>query len=105
METIKDSFFFQHVKKATRARGTQNANILDSVLTDEADRIDDIEFTSPIGKSDHAVLIFEYLLKRDINYKPKFVYRFHKDDYEKMKNFLNINWENEFSQNPASINA
>ena len=105
VEAIKDSFFFQHVKKSTRARGTQNSNILDLVLTDEADRIDDIEFTSPIGKSDHAVLVFDYRVKRDINYKPKFVFKFHKGDYDQMKNILNINWENELSQYNNDINT
>ena len=39
----------------TRVRGQNEPHVLDLVLTDD-EIIDDIEYLSPLGKSDHAVL-------------------------------------------------
>ena len=44
-----------HIMNQTRARGQKEPNILDLVLTDDQ-IIDDIQYLSPLGKSDHAVL-------------------------------------------------
>ena len=40
----------------TRARAQNEPHILDLVLTDN-EIIDDIEYLSPLGKSDHAVFL------------------------------------------------
>ena len=47
---------FQYVSDPTRFRA-QHEHVLDLVITDE-DFIDAVEYCSPLGKSDHALLSF-----------------------------------------------
>jgi len=49
------NFLFQHFPSATRARGMDTPHLLDLVVTDVQDIIKDIDITSPLGKSNHAV--------------------------------------------------
>ena len=56
-EGIRDNFLFQHVTLPTRGRLGNKSNILDLVFTNEKYMIDDIVYESPLGKSDHSVLI------------------------------------------------
>jgi len=55
IKTMQDNFLSQHIMNPTRVRGQNEPHILDLVLTDDQ-IIDDIEYLSPLGKSDHAVL-------------------------------------------------
>ena len=84
VETIKYSYLHQHVKTPTRGRKDQNPSLLDLILTDEADRISNLDIQSPLGKSDHSVLLFDYNLKIQSNYKPKIIYNYEKADFEKI---------------------
>jgi hypothetical protein len=47
--------FFQFVSP-TRWRGTNTLHILDLIITNKEPMISDLEYTSPLGKSDHCVL-------------------------------------------------
>jgi len=42
----------------TRWRGTNNASLLDPVLTNEEGMVSDINIEAPLGKSDHSVILF-----------------------------------------------
>jgi len=53
--TMQDNFLSQHIMNPTRAIGQNKPHILNLVLTDD-EIIDDIEYLSQLGKSDHAVL-------------------------------------------------
>jgi len=55
IKTMQDNFLSQHIMNQTRVRGQNEPHILDLVLTDDQ-IIDDIQYLSPLGKSDHAVL-------------------------------------------------
>jgi len=46
------------VKKPTRGRPGQKANLLDLVITLEENAIDDIKYENPLGKGDHTVIHF-----------------------------------------------
>ena len=59
IETMRDSFLTQHIIKPTRARGTNKPSTLDLVMTNEEGMIQEIEYLSPLGKSDHTVLQFK----------------------------------------------
>ena len=59
-EGIRDNFLFQHVTLPTRWRLGNKSNILDLVFTNEKGMIDDIVYESPLGKSDHSVLIITF---------------------------------------------
>ena len=46
----------QFVTEPTRSRCTDNPHVLDLVISNE-DIITDIKYLSPLGKSDHSVLL------------------------------------------------
>ena len=104
IEAVKDSYLFQHIKEPTRSRGTQRENLLDLVFTDDQNRIDNITHTSPLGNSDHMVLTFNYIVKQDIEYKPKNVYNYNKGNYENMREDLRqLNWNEELAKHDHDI--
>ena len=55
--------------------------------------MENIEITSPLGKSDHAVINFS--IKSDLKWQDSRTekYIFKKGDYEKMKKDLDVDWE------------
>ena len=55
---IQDNFLTQHVSEHTRFREGQQDSLLDLIITDTPDRITDISFTAPLGKSDHVCLVY-----------------------------------------------
>ena len=73
LEVPKDCYFTQHIDRPTRSR-CQIANIHDLVITDEQNRNDDIDYQSPLGQSDHSVLIFKYKVHTVINTNPRILY-------------------------------
>ena len=94
IETIRDCYLYQHVTKPTRCRSDQIPHVLDLVLTNEEGMIQDLEHQSPLGKSDHGVLVFQficYLIQKNLKKKS---YIYHKGDYAGLKNSLNIDWQN-----------
>jgi hypothetical protein len=56
IESLRDSFLVQMVKKPTRFREGQTPHILDLVIVNNDSLVSDIEHLCPIGKSDHEVL-------------------------------------------------
>ena len=60
LEGIKDCFLFQHVREPTRFREGQTPNILDLILTNEENMVEKIDYLPSLGKSDHAVLSFNF---------------------------------------------
>ena len=60
IETVRDCFLHQHITKPTRRRGNDNPSVIDLILTDEAMQVSDIAHLSPLGKSDHTVMIFKF---------------------------------------------
>ena len=60
IEAMRDSFLFQHVSLPTRARLNNSPNLLDLVLTNEEGMISNLEIHSPLGKSDHGIIYFDF---------------------------------------------
>ena len=60
LEALRDSFLFQHVDEPTRCRGADEPSLIDLILTSENNQISDMKFLSPLGKSDHSVLVFSF---------------------------------------------
>ncbi|CAG2195408.1 unnamed protein product [Mytilus edulis] len=54
LESIQENFLFQHTTKPTRWRGTDTPHTLDLILTNEEEMINNLEYMSPLGKSDHC---------------------------------------------------
>ena len=59
LESIKDSFLWQHVDQPTHHRGLQTANTLDLIFTNEENMIETLQYEAPIGKSHHSCIRFE----------------------------------------------
>lgn len=96
VDIMQKNFLSQHVQSATRARGMDTPHLLDLVITETPDIIEDIDTTSPLGKSDHAVLKIKCKLdspKAD-NYTNKLNYR--RGDYDKLRKSLDIDWVHMF---------
>ncbi len=66
------------------------------MLTNEENMITDIKVESPIGKSDHAVIHFNFNNYIEItkSWRKKVLY--HKGDYRKIKEAMECNWPEEF---------
>ena len=60
LETLRNSFLYQHVLEPTRRRGTNKPSTLDLVLTSEENQVSDLTYHAPLGKSDHSVLSFNF---------------------------------------------
>ena len=54
-----ENIMTQWIKENTRYRGGETPSRLDLVFTKEPDIIEDIEYKTPLGKSDHVVLEFK----------------------------------------------
>ena len=70
--------------------------MLDLIFTNEANMVASIEYQSPLGKSDHSVLRFDFKCYTVIqNYTQKKIY-YDKADYKAINEALHkIEWENE----------
>ena len=60
LETLRNSFLYQHVLEPTRRRGTNEPSTLDLVLTSEENQVSDLTYHAPLGKSDHSILSFNF---------------------------------------------
>ena len=94
LESIRDCFLHQHIEKLTRCRGNDNPSLIDLILTDEAMQVSDISFHSPLGKSDHCVISFNFHCYLDYS-KPKKRFAYERADFESMRLEANV-WEEEF---------
>lgn len=96
VECVKDCFLYQHILEPTRARLHNNPNILDLLFTNEEGAVDNLMYQSPLGKSDHCVLKFDFMLgnvKKD-SLVPKLNYK--KANFKRMGEYLQkVNWGEE----------
>lgn len=98
IETVRDCYLNQHVDRPTRGRGTDRPSLLDLILTDITSPTPEIQYESPLGKSDHC------LLKLSINYQVQ--YKTHsktrrnyaRGNYERLRQKLSIDWTRELDQ-------
>ena len=96
-EGTKDCFLYQHVTEPTRFRGNQ-VSLLDLIFTNEEVDVKKIENLSPLGKSDHGVVMCDVICEWKTNafFIPKRLY--HKGNYEQMNILINeVNWEDVFA--------
>ena len=94
LNCIGDNYLHQHVTEPTRWRGNDQPNILDLIITNEEDMISCIDYQCPIGKSDHAILVFDFECYAEENIEVFTKKKYHKANYDKMKEYVNnINWD------------
>ena len=92
---IQDVYWNQHITKPTRYREGEEPSTLDLVFTNEEAMIQQVSDQSPLGKSDHSVLLINFQIKHTANFTPRTIHCYDKGDYESMRNDLNINWDAE----------
>ena len=66
--------------------------VLDLVFMDDDLIVEGMEINSPLGKSDHACIVFQRDLDPQLKTKKK-VYLYERGNYEIKREKLNINWE------------
>ena len=94
VDCIHDSYLHQHVNEPTRYRDEQHPTIDDLIFTTNQLLIDDITYSSHLGKSDHISLNFnvDFCLEPSTeNNKQK--YNYYKTDLNKMRTMLDLDWE------------
>jgi len=80
LDSLKNNFLTQHVFFPTRARGNDTPHTLDLIISN-GDFVSDVANLSPLGKSDHSVIVCCCKLKIETSYRaPKF--RFERGDYD-----------------------
>ena len=105
IDCIQNNDLFQFIDQPTRCRGLNTPHVLDLVLSNDLN-ISDIEYQSPLGKSDHSVIIFKYHCYAELRDKlcPKLLYD--KTDYEGLNKEINdIDWQNWLLEENADINV
>ena len=85
LECIQDNFMFQFVSEPTRWRGMDTPNLLDLIISKDESNIDNIEFSSPLGKSHHCVITFDYICNMNIKGVVKERRSYRKADYTSMR--------------------
>ena len=90
---MKDNYLVQHVSKPTRSRIGQEANILDLILTTDERLVDYIDYSAPLGASDHCILNFKLNCGRPAKDKRTSRRNFFKADYNAIRDDLRaVNW-------------
>ncbi len=103
LDVLMDNYIIQNVCKPTRVRNTDEPHILDLVLTNH-DIIENILHTSPLGKSDHALLQIECNANMPENTKMNDKLNFNKGNYTALRESLKINWDKAFAKCDNDIN-
>ena len=92
VESIKDSFLTQLISKPTRGRGTDKPSLLDLVLTSDNGIVSSVEIASPLGNSDHALIITNIRCKPEFKVQRKQILKYDKGDYITMARLLDRDW-------------
>lgn len=93
IETLQDNGLEQHVNQPTRWRGNNNPSILDLVITNEMNMISNIEYNSPLGKSDHITISFEFNCYTPTKGSQQVRKNYNKGNYSKITEELeNTDW-------------
>ena len=65
-------------------------------MTNKEEMIEDIEYLSPLGKSDHTIISLDFKCYTQQSGNDKIVYNYCKGNYDAMKTELGeINWQHE----------
>ena len=97
VQCLQDNFLQQHVNMPTRCRGSDRANVLDLIITND-DNVTDLEYQSPLGKSDHSVLVFQYNCYALLTDETKTIKLYNKANYSAISEDIGkVDWEKELT--------
>ena len=90
LNCMRRNLLLQHVTQPTRFREGQEPHVLDLVITND-DFVEGINYTSPLGRSDHVALEIECHVT--CSAKPKTTkYNWNKGRYEEFRHYLKNRW-------------
>ena len=105
LDCLQDDYLFQHVNKPTRCRGKDTPHILDLILSNDLN-ISQLECQSPLGKSYHSVLVFNYHCYAELKDKEEIRQLYDKTDYKGLNNSIKqLNRQEVLFQNGDDINS
>ena len=93
---------YQNVEENTRHRHGQEPSLLDLILTNDNNAVRNIELSTPLGRSDHKVMCFDYSCYTKNEVQENVRWNYQKGDYATMRTSLNINWDEEFENKNVS---
>jgi len=98
LASCDDAFLHQHILEPTRGRSGQNSNLLDLAFSNEENMVTNIEYQSPLGKSDHACIVLDFICKKKSNGSKKKIYLYNRANYDAInEEFHRINWTEELA--------
>ena len=86
-ETVSDNFLCQHVKEHTRFRGAEKS-VLDLIFTKEEEDVKNVKVLLPLGRSDHGMVIGEFVCKWRCRFVPKKTPVYFRGKYDTISNEL-----------------
>ena len=92
IDCLRDSFFHQHVTIPTRSRYNQNPSILGLILTNEEGIISSLSHLSPLGKSYHSILTFNFHCYIQHRRHDRMQCNYRKGDHSTMRAQLSLDW-------------
>ena len=78
---MQDCFLYQHVTKPTRFRGNSSST-LDLIFTKEEEDVKNIQVLQPLGKSDHGVVVGNFICEWRNKVRPRSNRMYHKGQYD-----------------------
>ena len=94
IECIRDCFLHQHVTSPTRIRQNNQPNLLDLIFTNEATMVENLRPLSPLGKSDHIMIEFDFRCYAERIQKESVPrYNLDRGDYDGMRQELENGWD------------
>ncbi len=99
LKALDDLYLHQHCREPRRIREGQRATLDDLIITQEETEITELEYLSPLGKSDRVVLSFKYMLKGNYVESPVEQLNYYKADYPAIqKGLRTIEWKQLFEE-------
>ena len=92
---MHDCDWYQHVRESTRGRGNDKPSVLDLVLSNQEGIVDSVDIGAPLGASDHGLINVTFRSHIDEE-PPKLIFQYEKADYDKMREPLDVAWQEVF---------
>ena len=88
--------------EATRWREGQEPSTLDLIFTNKEGLVSDVKVHSPLGKSDHGIIMFKIHCEctKESRKTPRYLYN--KANYAQIRKDLDIDWEKELNGKDVS---
>ena len=85
---VRNSFLYQHVKNHTHFRPQQNPTLIDLIFSSEENMVKNLRHESPIGKSHHQCLFFDFVCFAKYESNKGRTFNFKKADFDQMRDIV-----------------